>query len=142
MDYNISIKDNLFVRLLQDLRRRNPDSAPFWAPRATAGASFRTATFIPSVGAAMTYIHTFKPNLVNEATFGPESPSAPAERAYRCDGLRQQPATTEGERIHTYASYDLPGFGELFEPASPNINFRASIRVQRAAFPAPTGIPT
>jgi Carboxypeptidase regulatory-like domain/TonB-dependent Receptor Plug Domain len=69
VDYNISTKDNLFVRLLQDYQAQSGYGAILGAAGDGWG-QFPHSYFIPSVGAAMTYIHTFKPNLVNEATFG------------------------------------------------------------------------
>ncbi len=117
VDYNISTKDNLFVRLLQDYQAQSGFGAILGAAGDGWG-QFPHNYFIPSVGAAMTYIHTFKPNLVNEATFGQNRARTSRTMPTGCDGVRQQFAAAEGEWIHTYASDDLSGFGELFEPAA------------------------
>ena len=39
--------------------RRNPVTAPFWAPRGDGWGQFPHSYFIPSAGFATTYIHTF-----------------------------------------------------------------------------------
>ena len=69
VDYNISSRDTMFVRLLQDYQ----DSAGNGAILGAAGdgwGQFPHSYHIPSAGAATTYVHTFRPNLINELTWG------------------------------------------------------------------------
>lgn len=69
VDYNISSHDTLFVRLLQDYQ----DQAGYGAILGAAGdgwGQFPHSYHIPSAGAATTYVHTFRPNLINELTWG------------------------------------------------------------------------
>ena len=69
VDYNISSKDTMFVRLLQDYQAQSGFGAILGAGGDGWG-QFPHSYFIPSAGFATTYIHTFKPNLINEATVG------------------------------------------------------------------------
>jgi len=69
LDYNISSHDTLYVRLLQDYQAQTGYGAILGAAGDGWG-QFPHSYFIPSVGAAATYVHTFKPNLINEMTFG------------------------------------------------------------------------
>lgn len=69
VDYNISSRDTMFVRLLQDYQ----DQSGYGAILGAIGdgwGQFPHSYHIPSAGAAMTYIHTFRPNLINEFTIG------------------------------------------------------------------------
>jgi hypothetical protein len=69
VDYNISQKDTMFVRLLQDYQ----DQSGYGAILGALGdgwGQFPHSYHIPSAGVAMTYVHTFKPNLLNEMTAG------------------------------------------------------------------------
>jgi hypothetical protein len=69
VDYTISSKDTMFVRLLQDYQAQSGYGAILGAAGDGWG-QFPHSYFIPSAGFATTYIHTFKPNLLNEATVG------------------------------------------------------------------------
>ena len=69
VDYNISTKDTMFVRLLQDYQAQSGYGAILGASGDNWG-QFPHNYFIPSAGFAMTYIHTFRANLINEATVG------------------------------------------------------------------------
>jgi hypothetical protein len=69
LDYSISSKDTMFLRLLQDYQAQSG----FGAILGEAGdgwGQFPHSYFIPSAGFATTYVHTFSPTLVNEATVG------------------------------------------------------------------------
>lgn len=69
VDYNASSKDTMFVRLLQDYQ----DQSGYGAILGALGdgwGQFPHSYHIPSAGAAMTYVHTFRPNLINEMTLG------------------------------------------------------------------------
>ena len=69
VDYNISSKDTMFVRLLQDYQAQSGYGAILGAAGDGWG-QFPHSYFIPSAGFAITYVHTFRSNLVNEATAG------------------------------------------------------------------------
>ena len=69
VDYNMSTKDTMFVRLLQDYQ----DQSGYGAILGAIGdgwGQFPHSYHIPSTGAAMTYVHIFRPNLINELTVG------------------------------------------------------------------------
>ncbi|MCU1327952.1 MAG: Cna domain protein [Bryobacterales bacterium] len=78
VDYNATSKDSLFVRLLQDYQDQSGDGAILGPANNGTSANNGAGTWgqfphsyhIPSVGAAMTWIHTFRPNLINEMTAG------------------------------------------------------------------------
>ena len=69
VDYNISSKDTLFVRLLQDYQAQSGYGAILGA-LGDGWGQFPHSYFIPSAGFATTYIHTFSSSIVNEATVG------------------------------------------------------------------------
>jgi hypothetical protein len=69
VDYNISQKDTMFVRLIQD-RFENAGYGAILGAIGDGWGQFPHSYHNPSVGAAMTYIHTFRPNLINELTMG------------------------------------------------------------------------
>lgn len=69
VDYAISSKDNMFVRLLQD-HQANTGFGAILGAAGDAWGQFPHSYFIPSAGFATTYIHSFRPNLINEATVG------------------------------------------------------------------------
>lgn len=69
VDYNISQKNTMFVRLLQDWQ----DQSGYGAILGALGdgwGQFPHSYHIPSAGVAADWIHTFTPNLVNELTWG------------------------------------------------------------------------
>jgi hypothetical protein len=69
LDYNISSNDSMFWRGLKDYQAQTGYGAILGA-LGDAWGQFPHSYFIPSVGFAMTYIHTFRSNLINEATVG------------------------------------------------------------------------
>jgi hypothetical protein len=69
VDYNISTKDTLFVRLLQDYQAQSGYGAILGA-LGDGWGQFPHSYFIPSAGFATTFIHTFSSSLINEATVG------------------------------------------------------------------------
>lgn len=69
VDYNISSKNTMFVRLLQDYQAQSGYGAILGAIGDGWG-QFPHSYFIPSAGFATTFVHTFTPNLINEATVG------------------------------------------------------------------------
>ena len=69
VDYNMTNKDTMFVRLLQDYQDQSGYGAILGA-QGDGWGQFPHSYHIPSAGAAMTYIHTFRPNLINELTLG------------------------------------------------------------------------
>jgi hypothetical protein len=69
VDYNISSKDTMFVRLLQDYQNQSGFGA-ILGPATQEWGQFPHSYHIPSAGVAATYIHTFSPSLVNELTWG------------------------------------------------------------------------
>ncbi|MES1261242.1 MAG: carboxypeptidase regulatory-like domain-containing protein, partial [Acidobacteriota bacterium] len=69
VDYNLSPKDTLFVRLIQD-GFENSGYGAILGPLQSDWGQFPHTYSNPSAGAAMTYIHTFRPNLINELTMG------------------------------------------------------------------------
>jgi hypothetical protein len=69
VDYNISVKDTMFLRLLQDYQAQSGYGAILGA-LGDGWGQFPHSYFIPSAGFATTYIHTFSSTLINEATVG------------------------------------------------------------------------
>jgi hypothetical protein len=69
VDYNLSSRDTMFVRLIQD----SFENSGFGAILGALGdgwGQFPHSYHNPSAGAALTYVHTFRPNLINELTMG------------------------------------------------------------------------
>jgi hypothetical protein len=136
VDYNISTKDTLFVRLLQDYQAQSG----FGAILGSAGdgwGQFPHSYFIPSVGAATTYVHTFRPNLINEITFGQNRahqqnvPTDPA--SYKASQL---PFTSNGQQLTLPTIF---GSSANYLNLLPNVNFGLPSGFTAQA--APTGIP-
>jgi Carboxypeptidase regulatory-like domain len=69
VDYNASTKDTMFVRLLQDYQNQSGYGAILGA-QGDGWGQFPHSYHIPSAGVAMTYVHIFRPNLINELTLG------------------------------------------------------------------------
>ena len=136
-DYNISSKDTVFVRGLKDYQAQSGYGAILGAAGDGWG-QFPHSYFIPSVGIASTWVHTFRPNLINEATAGQNrahQQNQPTNQALYDDSLL--PLKVNG------TTYTLPS---IF-PASvntlnllPNINF--GLPSGFTAQSAPTGIPS
>ena len=136
VDYSISTKNTMFVRLLQDYQAQSGPGAILGAAGDGWG-QFPHSYFIPSAGFAATYIHTFKSNLINEATIGQNR--AHQENAQTNTAVYDKsllPLTSNG------TSLTLPS---IF-PASanylnllPNVNF--GLPSGFSASSAPTGLP-
>jgi hypothetical protein len=136
VDYNISSKDTLFVRLLQDYQAQSGFGAILGAAGDGWG-QFPHSYFIPSVGAAATYIHTFTPTLVNEATFG-------QNRAHQ-QNMPTDPASYMASQLPLKSGGQSLTLPSIF-PASantynllPNVNF--GLPSGFTAQSAPTAIP-
>jgi hypothetical protein len=69
VDYNVSTRDTVFVRLLQDYQAQSGNGAILGAAGDGWG-QFTHSYYIPSAGFSTTYTHIFRPNLINEATVG------------------------------------------------------------------------
>jgi len=136
VDYNISSKDTLFVRLLQDYQAQSGFGAILGAAGDGWG-QFPHSYFIPSVGAATTYVHTFRPNLINEITFGQNRahqqnvPTDPA--SYKASQL---PFTSGGTALTLPTIF---GSSANYLNLLPNINFGLPSGFTAQA--APAGIP-
>ena len=69
VDYNIGTKDTMFVRLIQD-GFENTGYGAILGALGDGWGQFPHSYHNPSKGIAMTYVHTFRPNLINELTMG------------------------------------------------------------------------
>jgi hypothetical protein len=69
VDYNATSQDTLFVRLIKDAFENNGPGAILGA-LGDGWGQFPHAYDNPSKGIALTYVHTFRPNLINELTTG------------------------------------------------------------------------
>ena len=69
VDYNVTQKDTLFVRLIKD-KYENSGYGAILGAIGDGWGQFPHSYHNPSAGAAMTYVHTFRPNLINEMTAG------------------------------------------------------------------------
>jgi len=136
VDYNISAKDNMFVRLLQDYQAQSGFGAILGAGGDGWG-QFPHSYFIPSAGFAITYVHTFTPNLINEATAGQNrahQQNKPTDQtAYNASLL---PLKVNGT---TYTLPSIFGASANYLNLLPNINF--GLPSGFTAQSAPTAIP-
>lgn len=136
VDYNISAKDTMFVRLLQDYQAQSGYGAILGASGDGWG-QFPHSYFIPSVGAAVTYTHIFRPNLINEATLGQNrahQQNKPTDTTLYDKSLL--PLTVGGQ------TYNLPsifGNGVNYLNLLPNVNF--GLPSGFSASSAPASIP-
>jgi hypothetical protein len=136
VDYNISTKDSMFVRLLQDYQAQSGYGAILGAAGDLWG-QFPHSYFIPSAGFAATYIHTFRSNLINEVTIGQNRAHQQNQQTNTALYTKSQlPLTSNGQTLN------LP---TIF-PASanylnllPNVNF--GLPSGFSASSSPTGIP-
>jgi hypothetical protein len=136
VDYSISANDTMFVRLLQDYQAQSGYGAILGAAGDGWG-QFPHSYFIPSAGFATTYIHTFRSNLINEATVGQNRAHQQNQQTNTALYAKSQlPLTSNGTTLN------LP---TIF-PASanylnllPNINF--GLPSGFSASSSPTGIP-
>ncbi|HEV1288079.1 MAG TPA: TonB-dependent receptor, partial [Bryobacteraceae bacterium] len=136
VDYNMSTHDTLFVRLLQDYQAQSGFGAILGAAGDGWG-QFPHNYFIPSAGFASTYVHTFRPNLINEMTVGQNRahqqnvPTDPT--SYKASQL---PLTSGGQTL------TLPS---IFGPAGNYLNLLPTVNFGLpsgfTAQSAPTGIP-
>lgn len=133
VDYNISTHDTMFVRLLQDYQAQSGNGAILGAAGDGWG-QFTHSYFIPSAGFATTYIHTFRPNLINEATVG-------QNRAHQ-----QNIATNQAQYQESLLPLKLNGqtlsLPNIFSGANtlnllPNINFGLPSGFTAASAPTP-----
>ena len=69
VDYNATAKDIMYGRLIQDYQDQSGYGAILGA-QGDGWGQFPHSYHIPSAGAALTYVHTFRPNLLNELTTG------------------------------------------------------------------------
>lgn len=133
VDYNVSNKDTMFVRLLQDYQA----SAGYGAILGAAGdgwGQFPHSYFIPSAGFAMTYIHTFRANLINEATVG-------QNRAHQ-QNIPTDPTLYQASLLPLKANGQALTLPTIFANANtlnllPNINFGLPSGFSAASAPTP-----
>jgi hypothetical protein len=136
VDYNISSHDTMFVRLLQDYQAQSGFGAILGAAGDGWG-QFPHSYFIPSAGFAATYVHTFRPNLINEITVGQNRahqqnvPTDPA--SYKASQL---PFTSNGQTLTLPTIF---GNSVNYLNLLPNVNFGLPSGFTAQA--APTGIP-
>src|SRR5580692_1929675 len=136
VDYSISSKDTMFLRLLQDYQAQSGFGAILGAAGDGWG-QFPHSYFIPSAGYATTYVHTFRPNLINEITFGQNRahqqnvPTDPA--SYKASQL---PFTSNGQQLTLPTIF---GSSANYLNLLPNINFGLPSGFSAAS--SPTGIP-
>ena len=69
VDYHPSSKDTMFVRLLQDYQDQSGYGAILGA-QGDGWGQFPHSYHVPSAGLAGTWVHIFRPNLINEMTAG------------------------------------------------------------------------
>jgi hypothetical protein len=136
VDYNLSSRDTMFVRLLQDYQAQSGYGAILGA-LGDGWGQFPHSYFIPSAGIAATYVHTFRPNLINELSAGQNrahQQNVPTDQTLYNNSLL--PLKSGG------AGLNLPS---IF-PASANyLNLLPAVRFDLptgfTAQSAPTGIP-
>jgi hypothetical protein len=136
VDYNISSKDTMFVRLLQDYQ----DQSGYGAILGAAGdgwGQFPHSYHIPSAGAAATYIHTFTPSLVNELTWGinkAHQQNSPTDQTLYNNSLL--PLKSNGQTLNLPTIF---GSGANTMNLLPNVNF--GLPSGFTAQSSPTAIP-
>jgi hypothetical protein len=135
VDYNATTKDTLFVRLIQDAF----ENAGYGAILGAIGdgwGQFPHSYHDPSAGAAMTYVHTFRSNLINELTTG-------INRNHQGNSPTDQTLFAASQLPLKDASGNvlkLPNlFGTNYLNLLPQINF--GLPSGFSAQSAPTGIP-
>ncbi|MDQ6665726.1 MAG: Plug and carboxypeptidase regulatory-like domain-containing protein [Acidobacteriota bacterium] len=135
VDYNISSKDTMFVRLLQDYQDQSGYGAILGALGDNWG-QFPHSYNIPSVGAASTYVHTFRPNLINELTWG-------INRSHQMNVPTDQALFTKSQlplKDASGQSLTLPNlFGANYLKLLPAVNF--GLPSGFSAQSSPTAIP-
>lgn len=136
IDYNISSKDTMYGRFLQDYQAQSGFGAILGAAGDGWG-QFPHSYFIPSAAFSLTYVHTFRPNLINETTFGQNrahQQNTPTDQtAYNASLL---PFTSGGQTLN------LPS---IFPASANTLNLRPNINFGLpsgfSAQSAPAGIP-
>ena len=136
LDYNISSKDSLFWRGLQDYQAQRGFGAILGA-LGDGWGQFPHSYFIPSAGFAMTYTHIFRSNLINEATVGQnrahQQNQPTNQAAYNASLL---PFTSNGQ---TLALPTIFPASANYLNLRPNVNF--GLPSGFSASSSPTGIP-
>src|SRR5215469_4940229 len=133
VDYNISSKDTMFVRLLQDYQAQSGYGAILGAAGDGWG-QFPHSYFIPSAGFATTYIHTFRSNLINEATVGQNR--AHQQNVQTDTTLYNKsllPLTSNGQPLNLPSVFPAANTLNLL----PNINFGLPSGFTAASAPTP-----
>ena len=135
VDYNATTRDTMFVRLLQDYQ----DQSGYGAILGAVGdgwGQFPHSYHIPSVGAAMTYVHIFRPNLINELTMG-------INRAHQGNNPTDDKLFTNSLlplKDSSGAALTLPNlFGANYLKLLPQVNF--GLPSGFSAQSAPAGLP-
>ncbi len=135
VDYSISSKDSMFVRLLQDYQAQTGYGAILGAAGDGWG-QFPHSYFIPSAGFATTYIHTFTPSLINEATVGQNRAHQQNQQTNTALYAKSLlPLTSNGTALNLPSIFPNANYLNLL----PNINF--GLPSGFSASSAPTGIP-
>jgi hypothetical protein len=135
VDYNLSSKDTMFGRLIQDTFENSGPGAILGA-LGDGWGQFPHSYHNPSAGAAMTYIHTFRPNLINELTFGinrnHQGNSPTDDTSFAASQLPLKDASGN--------ALNLPNlFGANYLKLLPQVNF--GLPSGFTAQSAPTGLP-
>ena len=135
VDYNATSRDTMFVRLLQDYQDQSGYGA-ILGPLSNTWGQFQHSYHIPSAGAAMTYVHTFRPNLINELTAGinvAHQGNSPTDQA-QFQASQRPLKDAQGNAIN------LPNlFGANYLNLLPAVRF--DLPSGFSAQSAPTGIP-
>ncbi|HVW86151.1 MAG TPA: carboxypeptidase regulatory-like domain-containing protein [Bryobacteraceae bacterium] len=136
VDYNASSKDTMFVRLLQDYQAQSGYGAILGA-LGDGWGQFPHSYFIPSAGAAGTYVHTFRPNLINELSMG-------INKAHQ-QNMPTDPSLYSASQLPLKSGGQTLGLPTIF-PASANyLNLLPAVNFGLpsgfSATSAPTGIP-
>ena len=135
VDYTVSSKDTMFVRLLQDYQAQSGYGAILGAAGDGWG-QFPHSYFIPSAGFAATYIHTFRPNLINEATVGQNRAHQQNQQTNTALYSKSLlPLTSGGTALTLPTIFPSANYLNLL----PNVNF--GLPSGFSASSAPTGIP-
>jgi Carboxypeptidase regulatory-like domain/TonB-dependent Receptor Plug Domain len=135
VDYNIASHDTMYVRLLQDYQAQTGFGAILGAAGDGWG-QFPHSYFIPSAGFGVTYVHTFRPNLINEATVGQNrahQQNKPTDSTYENSLL---PFKSNGQTLTLPSIFPASANTLNLEP---NINF--GLPSGFTAQSAPAGLP-
>ncbi|MGH9437717.1 MAG: carboxypeptidase regulatory-like domain-containing protein, partial [Terriglobia bacterium] len=136
IDYNISQKNTMFVRLMQDYQADSGYGAILGA-LGDGWGQFPHSYHIPSVGMAANWIHIFSPNLVNNLTWGinkAHQENTPTNEDLYKDSLL--PLTSNGQALNLPTIF---GAGVNTMNLEPNVRF--GLPSGFSAQSAPAGIP-